>query len=143
VDEFNENFIKEFAKKVNVKVNQVVKRTAFQIYNDITDQTAVGNPDNWKSKYAPKGYVGGRLRASLTISQDRPDLSTANIGATAIPKPSLPALKDDPTIFIANNLPYAHRVLMEGWSEQTPENMAENAVQKAYLDLKKVKDDEL
>lgn len=127
--------INDFHKRVDKDVKTIVKETAFKIYREITAKTAVGNPDIWKG-FKPVGYVGGRLRASLTISQGTPDLSIAPKGSVNVPVPKLGKLKDDPTIYITNNLPYAERVLNDGWSAQTPENMAENAVRKAFLGLK-------
>ncbi len=130
-----ESDIQRFANETNQQIKQVVKKLSFKIYRNITAKTAVGNPRTWNSPYSPPGYVGGRLKASLTISEGSPNLSVAAPGTTSTPSPRLGSLPEDPTIYIASNLPYSKRVLMDGWSDQTPGDMIEDVVSKAMRDL--------
>lgn len=130
-----EKVIQKFAKETNQKVKDVTKKSALRIYRGITYKTAVGNPSSWQSANAPSGYVGGTLRASLTINAESLDKSVAPYYTSAYPKPKLGQLKDNPTIFIGSNLPYTDRVLLKGWSKQTPKNMAKDITLKEFKKL--------
>lgn len=135
-----EKVIKDFAKKMDKKVNDVTRESAFSIFRNITAKTVVGNAGIWETKYPPAGYVGGHLKASLQINAETQDTNTVatSWSPQSNPHPSLPPLKKDPTIYINSNLPYSMRVLQENWSSQTPKNMADKAVKKEYLKLKRL-----
>ena len=130
-----EKVIKKFAKDTDTKINDVVKKTSFAIFREMTFKTAVGNWSSWKAPRRPYiGYVGGQLRSSLIIGTRNNTRDTAN--SSAVPVPKLPPLKQDPIVYINSNLPYSMRVLQEGWSKQTPKNMVDKAVKRQYDKLK-------
>lgn len=114
---------RRFAEQVNMQVKDVVKDTSYKIFRDIVSKTAVDQ---------------GTLKSSNTIQANAPDLNyVAPVGSTQVPVPNVSGLTDnDPSVFITNNQPYAKRVLVDGWSDQTPENMINDAVQRAYNDIR-------
>jgi hypothetical protein len=102
------------------------KFIAQNLLERIVNRTPVGNPDQWKSKRRPKGYVGGRARANWQVSFGAPDSSELNArdknggatisrGTAEIQAVTIPYR----TIWIFNNVPYIVR-LENGWSKQTP-----------------------
>jgi hypothetical protein len=78
---------------------------------------------------AGKGYTGGRFRGNWSVAFDSPPMGTLDridpVGGQTIAEGSsvLAQFKAGRTIYIVNNLPYAHRLEYEGWSKQAPEGM--------------------
>lgn len=75
IEKFSEDCAKELAARLLAKV---IKRTP------------VGNPDNWKTKYKPEGYIGGTLRRGWTAESEREAelgaVFSGGAGATAYAK---------------------------------------------------------
>ena len=111
------------------------KKIAIDLFGRIIEKNPVGNPDTWKRKKAPKGYVGGRSRGNWQVStvvagnSSKVDFET---GVTTGAPPSamqeaeafnnLAKAKFGQTIWIFNNVRYIKR-LEDGWSEQASAGM--------------------
>src|SRR5262245_36357853 len=103
----------KFAEKAEGNARQVVRHISIDILSRIVVRTPVGNPDNWESKRAPAGYVGGRLRANwhvtigaanttVTHTIDKSGQPTIDRGVAAVQ-----AADGEQPIYIINSLPYA------------------------------------
>ena len=115
-----------FGKKALKKSNKVVRGTALSLFSKIVLMTPVGNASQWETKYPPKGYAGGRLRANWQASIGSPrdgeiDSTSSSKALSTITKAAA-MLRGDGSIFLSNNLPYAQRV-EDGWSKQAPAGM--------------------
>jgi len=103
----------------------------------------------------PEGYVGGRLRGNWRCSLAMPDTTTftapkggnkngkkktakqarveyknfpdANTVLSSVNEVCQSATRKN-VLWLANSLPYAHRVEYEGWSRQAPEGMVRRNV---------------
>lgn len=104
-----------FKRKVIGLTEKVVRKTAFDIDNDLVQQTPVDT---------------GRARSNWLPSLNLPRNDTVEANAKPPIEPVLSGYKIGDTIFIANNLPYIER-LNNGWSKQnvTP-SWVEATVQK-------------
>lgn len=132
---FNADLI-VFAEETMPKQHLVIqKKIAFDLFRKIITKNPVGNPDNWKRKYRPPGYVGGRSRGNWQISITAPDDSEKDTFETGVetgtpPGPLLEAegltsmaqAKFGQTIWIYNNVRYIKR-LEDGWSKQASAGM--------------------
>lgn len=116
---------KNAEKLVQNHVVNIVKGGVLEMFGEIVERTPVGDPTKWKSK-APKGYVGGRLRANWQIGVNSAKLDeidgTDSAGGSTITQAendlrSYRFRKND-TIYITNNLPYAEAI-EEGHSTQS------------------------
>jgi hypothetical protein len=133
--------LEEFSRELKVFDNLVPelalrlqKKIAFDMLTKIVQRTPVGNPDLWKTKYPPKGYVGGRARANWQVDlldpdessqvegEDKSGASTIATGASAIGRAQFGNV-----IWLYNNLPYIVR-LEYGWSQQAPGGMVRLSV---------------
>jgi len=121
--------LRAFAQRAPVAVSQVVRKVSLQLLTSTVMRTPVGNPDVWAVKRAPKGYVGGRLRANWNVSLGAIDTSTADTidqdGGATIDRGSLAMEKADGTqdLFIANSLPYAIPIEYGHSGVQAPQGM--------------------
>lgn len=119
--------LQKFAAKVPVKAKTVVDKICIDLLRKVVLRTPVGSPNLWKGP-APKGYVGGRLRASWNTSPVSPDTQARDpdkSGSSAINR-GIAAVASRPVesdVFITNSLPYVQRVEYEGWSTQAPVGM--------------------
>jgi hypothetical protein len=111
------------------------KKIAIDLFGKIIEKNPVGNPDLWKSKRRPPGYVGGRSRANWAISVGTPGSSAAadpEGGVKTKDKISglqeaegfaaMATAKPGGTIWIYNNVRYIKR-LEDGHSKQAPVGM--------------------
>ena len=116
------------------------KKIAIDLFGRIIEKNPVGNPDLWKRKYRPPGYVGGRSRGNWQISVGTPGTSsTVNFdkdAATGTPVSAmqeaeafgnLAVAKPGGTIWIFNNVRYIKR-LEDGHSKQAPAGMVKVAL---------------
>lgn len=138
LEEFKLDLGEFLSKQVPEAHLALQKKIALDLLRKIVLRTPVGNPDLWKNKRAPKGYVGGRARAAWQVSLDvepgdaapvklSPDAS----GNSSITDGTVAILGlDKPygVIWIFNNLPYIVR-LENGWSRQAPSGMVQLSVQ--------------
>lgn len=127
----NEQFESDWQKatlNITGKSEKVVRATALQLFSAVIMGTPVGNASLWKTKYPPKGYVGGRLRGNwqCTIGEpsdavsDEPDPDGgATVGRAAA---VIADYKLGPSLYLANNLPYAQWI-EDGNSTQRPNGM--------------------
>jgi len=115
--------IQDFGKKAIRRSESTKIGTALSLFASIVQRTPVGNPDKWETKYPPKGYTGGRLRANWQISINRPASGeiegTINIGE----EKNAFAAKGDDSIFITNNLDYARAIEYGHSKHQAPKGM--------------------
>lgn len=118
-----------FAQKAPEKVAIVVRKVSLDLLTATVMRTPVGNPDLWKNKTPPKGYVGGRLRANWNVSLAAPDTTTTDAidktGGETIDRGSQAIAKADGVqdVFIANSLPYALPIEYGHSGVQAPEGM--------------------
>lgn len=119
-----------FAAKAPDKARTVVRKVAIDTLARVVMRTPVGNPSLWRGK-APKGYVGGRLRANWTVGIGAPNHTTTNFRdrsrngeLTATVGASRIAASDgERPIFLMNSLPYVREIEYEGHSTQAPVGM--------------------
>jgi hypothetical protein len=118
-----------FAKKAPENARQVVRKVSIDLLTATVLRTPVGNPDLWKNKNPPAGYVGGRLRANWTVALVAPDTTTTEAvdkaGSSTIAKGSQTILASDgeEDIYITNSLPYAIPVEYGHSGVQAPQGM--------------------
>lgn len=93
--------LKDWAKKKVVKMQNVRRRFAFNVYASIVKKTPVDT---------------GRARANWNVSIGSPDISVSD-DKRKTPKQmnSMPTPKGDEPIFIANNLPYITKLEYGGY----------------------------
>ena len=125
---FNDD-IKRFNDKVEKAATMIFRGTALSLFSKVILRTPVGNTSIWKTKYPPKGYVGGRLRGNWQArinsapsgEIDKPDKN----GGDTINKAKNETFKAKlgNSIYLVNNLPYAG-VIEDGLhSKQAPAGM--------------------
>ena len=121
----------EFARKTLLRADLLKRGIGIKLFSAVIKDSPVGNPDLWKRKKAPPGYVGGRFRANWNCSLGRADTTTTESTAKqlAIPRMQEVVLTGDRNTvdFLANSLPYARR-LEYGWSKQAPNGMVRRNV---------------
>lgn len=127
-----EDDVKKFEKKALKLLNRTKKAAAIELGNRIILDTPVGDPDSWKTKYPPKGYVGGRARGNwiTTINQttnfEREAKGFHESNSNLVSAVRRTKLED--TIVIQNNLPYIER-LEDGYSwQQAPNGMVKKNI---------------
>lgn len=120
-----------FAKKTTAKLDFIPRKVAMEVLKRVVMRSPVGNVRNWKTKYPPHGYVGGRFRGNWQVgigtfptgelTRIDPTGSTAIADGTARIMAAKPTQKDA-SINIVNNLPYGEP-LEKGHSKQAPQGM--------------------
>jgi hypothetical protein len=115
-----------FSIKAKKNIDRTRRGTALSMFGKIVERTPVGNPSLWKTKYPPKGYAGGRLRANWQASIGAPkdgiiDSTSEQKSRSSIDR-AVAMLKGDQAIYLSNNLPYA-QVIEDGNSQQAPFGM--------------------
>lgn len=118
--------LKAFADKAKANARDVVVKTSKDVLSSVVFKTPVGNPSLWKHK-APKGYVGGRLRANWNVSLLAPDESTTDTidkagGATITRGSARIDGYAGGDIYITDSLPYAQSIEY-GHSSRAPFGM--------------------
>jgi hypothetical protein len=122
-----------------------VAEVALQSLTQIVQNSPVGNPDNWQSKRAPRGYVGGAFRRDWQLEVNQRPTAVATKGPSgdtggdainaAVSKLlGLPSLDTLRAIYITNTRPYAEP-LENGWSRQAPRGVvapAKAAIEARY-----------
>lgn len=136
--------------------NAAIKKTIPVLKQDFTDfhalialealrrivlKTPVGNPDVWKVKKPPKGYVGGRARgnwqltigkASKKVLEDRAKSSADTGDLITKGAQILQKLGFGQVVWIANNLDYI-LFLEDGHSGQAPKGMVSVTLQELRM----------
>lgn len=134
--EFTKHSIREFRRKVKKftkkvapsKFERFLKSIVIQLWAGFIEGTPVGNTVNWKTRYPPTDYVGGRARGNwqMTINHraqgiidtiDPDGMKTMNEGLKVLA--NLPNNGIGVTIWMTNNLPYIV-ALENGHSTQKP-----------------------
>jgi hypothetical protein len=122
----------EFARKTLLRADLLKRGIGIKLFTAVIRDSPVGNPDLWKSKKAPVGYVGGRFRANWHCSLGAANTSTTESTRhqNAIPAMQTVVLTGDRNTvdWLANSLPYARRLEYEGWSTQAPQGMVRRNV---------------
>lgn len=121
-----DEFVKEEIPKAQLKLQ---KKIAIDLLGKIIEKNPVGNPDLWKTKYPPKGYVGGRSRGNwqISVGASPPNNDIDRIDPTgglaeAAGFADISVARPGQTIWIYNNVRYIKR-LEDGWSKQAPLGM--------------------
>ena len=133
--------VSKFAAKASKAPGVVLRKIGIDLLRSTVLATPVGNPDLWQNP-APKGYVGGRLRANWNASIGTPDLSTSTVtdksGTTTIAAGALNFARADGErdLYIMNSLPYVREIEYESHSSQAPAGMVRITVAKfqSYVD---------
>lgn len=129
--------IKAFVEKAGRNADAVVRKVVLDMGTRIVELSPVGDPELWKTKHPPKGYVGGRFRANWQYGnfsgagipmQDLPDIDPTGQASidrinTGLPLEGAGGMRH----ILKNALPYALR-LETGWSTQAPGGMVGIAV---------------
>jgi len=124
--------LSHFVEKAKAAPALVMRKATIDLFSAVVMRTPVGNPDLWAGP-APKGYVGGRLRANWIVSFDRPDPTTTGAidktGSATIAKgiTVITHADGEQDIWMTNNLPYALPVEY-GHSTQAPAGMVRVSV---------------
>jgi hypothetical protein len=128
VAKFKWSDLDKYAKKQNMRLDQIVRRSLLDVSRSVILKTAVGNPEGWESGKAPEGYVGGRARNNWQASinnipsgeVDSPSASGADSMASASS-----AVKNatGQIYYLVNNLPYIRKLEYLGHSKQSPNGM--------------------
>lgn len=120
--------LSQFVEKAKAAPAIVVRKATIDLFSAVVLRTPVGNPDLWAGP-APKGYVGGRLRANWIVSLDRPDPTTTEAidksGAQTIAKgiTVITHADGEQDIYMTNNLPYAVSIEYGHSKKQAPAGM--------------------
>lgn len=135
--------LRKFVDKAKDNADAVVRKVVLDIGTRIVELSPVGDPDLWKTKHPPKGYIGGRFRANWQYGNwsgagipvnDLPDIdpsgqvSIDRINA-GLPDRGAAGMRH----LLRNGLPYALR-LETGWSTQAPGGMV-GLVVAEYADI--------
>ncbi len=121
--------LSRFVDKATGKVDRVVRAVVIDLGTRIIMRNPVGDTKYWKTKYPPKGYVGGRSRANWQYGFGQMPTNVLEIvdktGAATI-KSLTSGVMGAPAAgihWIANNVEYI-QPLEEGWSKnQAPNGM--------------------
>ncbi|WP_281916084.1 HK97 gp10 family phage protein [Caldimonas thermodepolymerans] len=104
--------VARFAKKANASVDAVVRKVTFDLFFEVVQRTPVDT---------------GRLKANWQASQNVPVrgtlTSTDKDGNTTMVAIAGAIGGAGSVTYLANNLPYAHRIEFDGWSRQAPAGM--------------------
>lgn len=119
--------IARFNKKTGDSFGKVVRASFLMVVNGIIRKTPVGNASLWKSKYAPSGYVGGRLRANWQSSINMPksgEVDSVNQNdSTNSALSAAEKFKVGNSLYAVNNLKYAQAVENGHSQKQAPAGM--------------------
>lgn len=124
--------LRKFVEKAEARADEAVAQVVLGLHARVDARSPVGDAKYWKSP-PPKGYVGGRFRANWQLGIGsipggtiaKPDPSGASVRARIVA--SVPDDASGKVYYLANNLPYAHR-LEDGWSTQAPHGMVSLAM---------------
>lgn len=130
----------KFAQKAGDNMDVVVRTITLELATAVVERTPVGNPDLWAGP-APKGYVGGRLRANWQFSAGSPITTTLDStdhgGVLNAIASAVDATAAGGITWLSNNLPYAVPVEFEGHSGQAPAGMVRVSVAEAQQHVNK------
>lgn len=120
--------LSRFVDKATGKVDRVVRGIVIELGTRIIMRNPVGDTKYWKTKYPPKGYVGGRSRANWQYNFGQMPTNVLEIvdtSGSATIKSLTAGVLGAPAAgihWIANNVDYI-KPLEEGWSRQAPNGM--------------------
>lgn len=120
--------LSRFVNKAKSNVDQVVRVVVIDLGTRIIMRNPVGDTKYWKTKYPPKGYVGGRSRANWQYNFGQMPTSVLEVVDTtgaATTRSLTSGVLGAPAAgihWIANNVDYI-KALEEGWSRQAPNGM--------------------
>lgn len=140
-----DDFARDLAKQLETvqKAGSELHRTiALDLLTRLVNRSPVGNRQLWKvnqgkprNNLQPKGYVGGHLRHNWQVTIDR-TTDTEIDGNTRSPATVIRREQRTVTgapfgsvIFLQNPVPYATRVMEDGWSTQAPRGAFSLAIQ--------------
>ena len=120
--------LSRFVDKATGKVDRVVRGIVIELGTRIIMRNPVGDTKYWKTKYPPKGYVGGRSRANWQYNLGQMPTSVWEVSDTtgaATTRSLTSGVLGAPVAgihWIVNNVDYIKR-LEDGWSRQAPNGM--------------------
>lgn len=120
--------LSRFVNKAKSNVDQVVRVVVIGLGLRIIMRNPVGDTKYWKTKYPPKGYVGGRSRANWQYNFGQMPTNVLEIvdtSGSATVKSLTSGVLGAPVAgihWIVNNVDYIKR-LEDGWSRQAPNGM--------------------
>lgn len=117
----------KFAEKAKERADDLVGNVVVRIAAELDKRSPVGDATYWKHK-PPKGYVGGHFRANWQLGVDAlpaGEVAGADPSGTRTQSRILAEVPADAAgrvFWLANNVPYAHRIEY-GWSRQAPQGL--------------------
>ena len=125
--------INTFVNKAKAQTVDVPRKSILELFNMIVLKTPVGHKRWWAVERAPKGYVGGRLRANWNLSLTNIDdttTSSTNSGKSKNEAESRMNSYNGHTVYLSNHLPYALRVERGHSTKQAPHGMVRVSVKR-------------
>lgn len=132
-----------FANETIVREAIELKRSfMLDLFTAFVIGTPVGNPRRWKSKRAPKGYVGGYHRGAWQMTSGEPaegELQNRRDPSSAIAEAEDAPVTLEDVGWITNNGPAITRLEFSGWSKQAPDGWVRAAIERvrAVYDLRR------
>ena len=130
--------IPDAKKEVYKKLSIAYRVATLTIMGDIIENSPVGDPTIWKSKYKPKNYYGGTFRGNWQASTKEPirDIipSDTAVNRQEDPAQTIGKIALTETMYLANNLPYA-QALEEGHAIKRPKRWISRIVLEGHKKL--------
>lgn len=106
--------VARFSEKAEKAVDKTVRAITFALFREVIRRTPVGTSDT------SRGYIGGRLKGNWQASVGAPATGTVEridgSGTRTVADMSAAIGGWGSVTYLANNLPYAHRIEFDGWS---------------------------
>jgi hypothetical protein len=118
--------VAKFAQKAGKSVDETGRAIVLELFGSVIKDTPVDTGrarGNWQTTM--------NSPATTEIARDGAQLALNELSS------ELPSFVGDKTIYLANNLPYIHRLEFDGWSQQSPEGMVRKNVARIQSIVKK------
>ena len=135
--DLNIDTINMIAGLIDKSVGEVVNLTGLKAWTSLIYKTPVGNPDLWKTKYKPKGYVGGQAKFSWNMQYGNPDTTLPTTwGAGLPPTPNIDARDDYKSLYVTSSIPYMEKLEKAPGHSTQGFHMIKRTVGEVQLELK-------
>lgn len=144
------NNFKDAGKEVNQRLSRIFRGGALSVMARVIEESPVGNRELWainqgrpSNELLPKNYIGGTFRGNWQASVGTPKTgiisSNDSKQALSVPDPSsqIGKVSLNDTLHLTNNLPYAQRLVEDGWSKQRPTRWFKSIIETGDKELKK------
>ena len=119
-----EGNLRKFSRKMNIEFSKVVRKVAFDVWNDVTRETPVDT---------------GRARASWNVSEEYANLAVKPEGYNnPNGQGEVGAISGKKDVIISNNVDYIV-FLEEGSSQRAPNGMTKIALANAAANIRTIK----